>query len=318
MPLLVQEVPVSRALWLPKVLRAAGLTVHEIDGWEDRGAGTFGPIVGLTCHETRGSRTSTDAGEINVLVNGRVGLSGPISQTYLSRTGDWHIVASGTAHHNKVGWAGPNEGYGNDALIGVEAQHAEGEPWTDVQYRSYVRGVAAIIRHLGISPSRVGGHKEHQPGEKTDPAFDMDQFRRDVAAVLAGEDPDDMTRDEFIEHFKAAMSDPTVTALMRARPWQYPVRPGASALNVLFVEALPQLAAAVKGLGEIVARESSNPAEVKALLAALPQPQVDSEALAAALAPKLVASLPADSPITDEQLARVLRSVLGSLDATQG
>ncbi|NJP33677.1 peptidoglycan recognition protein family protein [Micromonospora thermarum] len=193
----------ARLLWLPAVLRAAGLTVHEVDGWEGRGAGTFGPVVGVQCHETRGSRTSTDAGEIRVLVHGRPGLSGPIAQLYLSRSGHWWVVASGTAHHNKVGWAGPNRGHGNDSLIGVEAQHALGEPWTDRQYDSYVRGVAAIIRHLDIPVGRVSGHKEHQPGEKSDPGFDMGQFRRDVA--LAGKD-DDMPYSE---------------SQLKALPWQY-------------------------------------------------------------------------------------------------
>ncbi|TDC81913.1 N-acetylmuramoyl-L-alanine amidase [Micromonospora sp. KC606] len=179
-----------RLLWLPEVLRAAGLTVHEVSGWRTRGKDTFGPVVGLTCHETRGSRTSTDAGEIRVLLNGSTSAPPPIAQLYLSRSGAWHVVASGTCYHNLVGWAGPNVGYGNDALIGVEAQHAAGEPWTDTQYRSYVRGVAAITRRAGFSVSRVAGHFEHQPGAKTDPGFDMAKFRRDIAAVLAGKDDD--------------------------------------------------------------------------------------------------------------------------------
>lgn len=121
-----------------------------------------------------------------------------------------------------------------------------------------------------------------------------------------------MTPAQFVEILK----DPQVASMMRAMGWTYAgggLPAGMSALKVLNDTYLT-----VKALGEIVARESSNPAEVKALLAALPQPQVDSDALAAALAPKLVSSLPADSPITDDQLARVLRSVLGSLDTTQG
>src|SRR5690606_6916973 len=134
--------------------------------------------------------------EIGVLVNGRPGLSGPIAQLYLSRTGAWHVVASGRANHNKVGRAGPNRGLGNSNLLGIEAQHAAGEPWTDRQYDSYVRGVAALVRKLGIPVSRVGGHYEHQPGEKTDPAFDMDKFRARVAALLAGKDDDMQLSDQ--------------------------------------------------------------------------------------------------------------------------
>lgn len=179
-----------RVLWLPTVLRAAGLTVREVAGWKTRGADSFGPVRGITCHHTAGSRTSSDAGEIGVLVNGRPGLLGPIAQLYLSRSGDWHVVASGHCNHNLVGWAGPNEGYGNDALLGIEAQHSgDGEPWTARQYDSYVRGVAALVRHEAsgwdVTVARVASHKEHQPGAKTDPSFDMNAFRARVRAEIA-------------------------------------------------------------------------------------------------------------------------------------
>ncbi|MEO3743286.1 N-acetylmuramoyl-L-alanine amidase [Plantactinospora sp. B5E13] len=179
-----------RLLWLPDVLRSAGLTVHEVGGWRSRGSTSFDPH-GIICHETRGSRTSTDAGEIYVLLNGSATAPPPIAQLYLSRTGHWHVVASGRCNHVRVGWAGPFKGVGNSGLLGIEAQHALGEPWTDRQYDSYVRGVAAIRRRTGWG---VAGHKEHQPGGyghasvKADPSFNMDRFRRDVAALLSGEE----------------------------------------------------------------------------------------------------------------------------------
>lgn len=191
-----------RLLWLPTVLRAAGLTVVEVPGWqtrsakEDPDASTYRP-GGLICHETRGSATSSDAGEIGVLVNGRVGLSGPIAQTYIGRDGRWHVVAAGLCHHVKTGWGGPFSGRGNTRLFGVEPAHSVDEDWADkpVQYASYVRGVAAILRHTGWPPPV--GHKEHQPGDKPDPEFNMVKFRREVAAVLAGEDIDMATPQEF-------------------------------------------------------------------------------------------------------------------------
>lgn len=183
----------AKQTWLADVLRAAGLTVHEESGWKTRDVNdgsTFSPR-GIIIHETRGSINSTDAGEINVLVNGREGLSGPIAQLYLSRSGEWWTIAAGKCHHVKAGWAGPFKGLGNTNLLGIEAQHADKESWTDVQYRSYVRGVAAIQDYTGW---RIAGHKEHQPypppaGEtstKTDPLFDMDQFREDVKTFQEG------------------------------------------------------------------------------------------------------------------------------------
>jgi hypothetical protein len=109
------------------------------------------------------------------------------------------VVASGRCNHNLTGWGGPNAGYGNSNLVGIEAQHSGGtEPWTPVQYESYVRGVAALCGHLSVPPARVAGHKEHQPGSKFDPTFNMDAFRRHVVAELSGEDTEDMpTVDEI-------------------------------------------------------------------------------------------------------------------------
>lgn len=174
---------------LASALRAAGLTVHEHSGWRERGSATWGPIRGITCHHTAGSRTSSDAGELGVLVHGSSSAPPPIAQLYLSRSGEWWVVASGKCFHNLVGWGGPNNGLGNTNLIGIEAQHSGGtEPWTDRQYRSYVTGVAALCRHLDVSPSRVAGHKEHQPGAKSDPTFNMDRFRTDVRNALEGDD----------------------------------------------------------------------------------------------------------------------------------
>lgn len=184
---------------LPEALRAAGLTVREVAGWRTRGSESWGPIRGITCHHTAGSRNSTDAGEISVLLNGSESAPPPIAQLYLSRSGEWHVVASGRCNHNLTGWGGPNAGYGNSNLVGIEAQHSGGtEPWTDAQYDSYVRGVAALCKHLGVPPTRVAGHKEHQPGAKTDPTFNMDNFRARVVAVASGEDTEDMpTVDEI-------------------------------------------------------------------------------------------------------------------------
>lgn len=178
-----------RLLNLPAILRGAGLTVHEYGGWRTRGSSDWGPVRGITCHHTAGARNSTDAGELRVLVNGSSSAPPPIAQLYLSRSGAWWVVASGRCNHNLVGWGGPNKGLGNRNLLGIEAQHSGGsEPWTDVQYNSYARGVAALCRSLGVPVSRVAGHKEHQPGAKSDPTFNMDTFRSRVAAVKLEED----------------------------------------------------------------------------------------------------------------------------------
>lgn len=184
----------ARALWLPAVLRGAGLDVREVGGWETRGGDSFDPR-GVICHATAGSRTATDAGEIAVLLNGSATAPAPIAQLYLSRTGTFHVVASGRCNHALTGWAGPLAGLGNTNLLGVEAANDNrGEPWPAVQLDAYARGVAAICAHMGWTTARVAGHKEHQPypppagqtSTKTDPTFDMATFRNAVAYYLNG------------------------------------------------------------------------------------------------------------------------------------
>lgn len=178
-----------RLLELPAVLRGAGLIVHEFPGWRERGDdtnGSFGPVVGIICHGTGGSLTSTDSGELNTIAitGSNTAPEVPIAQLYQSRTGQWWVVASGRATGVKTGTAGPMKGLSDDAVLQIEAQHNGAEPWTPTQYWSYVRGVAALVRYLGIDVSKVAGHYEHQPTEKTDPWFDMNQFRRDVTRVM--------------------------------------------------------------------------------------------------------------------------------------
>jgi hypothetical protein len=208
---------VARLDWLADVLRAAGQEVVEVPGWKTRGSASYGPVRGVIIHETQGSATSTDSGEINVLINGRGGehpLAGPIAQLYLSRTGVWHVVAAGTCHHVKDGRSGPFKHVGNDNLLGIEAQHAVSENWArkPVQYAAYVAGVAAILAHTRWDPPV--GHKEHQPGDKSDPEFDMDTFRRDVAG--AGED--DMTPEQLTAEINRHGA---LWAALRAVAWQY-------------------------------------------------------------------------------------------------
>jgi hypothetical protein len=178
-----------RALWLPEVLRAAGLVVDTYPGWETRGSESWGPIAGVIDHATAGSSTSTDMGEMRVLwETGSTSAPAPIAQCYLSRSGLWVVGASGRCNHVKLSavlpWP-PIGNVGNSHLIGVEAQNDNrGQHWPDVQVDAYTRGVAAILRHLKLSASKTCGHWEHQDG-KTDPyGLSMGWFRNRVAELL--------------------------------------------------------------------------------------------------------------------------------------
>lgn len=273
----------TRQTWLPDVLRAAGLTVHEVDGWRTRGDEYFLPR-GIICHETRGSRNSTDAGEIRVLLEGSETAPPPIAQLYLSRTGHWHVIAAGRCNHVKVGWAGPFRGLGNTYLLGIEAQHALDEPWADVQYDSYVRGVRAIREHTGWG---IAGHKEHQPAGypgntsiKTDPGFDMDKFRRHVADW---------------EDFMAALSDQQQRDLLKM----------VTAINAR-VEALKSLTPSIKASWSSQNPEATDSLPIVGLLKGL----ADREApTAGENADALLAAL---SGVSDHEVVDVLRAVLGA------
>lgn len=181
----------ARLLWLVDELRAAGLAVAEVDGWRTRGAEPWTPqgaILHATADKARtgdGDRLD-DAGAVAVIRDGRADLPGPIATAYVNRQGVWWVIASGRCNTVKVGWAGPLKGWGNSRIIGVEAENDNrGEPWPVDQLRALHIGSAAIMRRLAIPVSRLAGHFEHQPGDKTDPhGIDMNRFRRDVAGAL--------------------------------------------------------------------------------------------------------------------------------------
>lgn len=169
-----------RALWLPDVLRGAGLTVVEHPGWQDRGK-ALRAIKGVVWHHTASGPGWSDDDVAALLIRGRSDLPGPLCQLGLRRSGVYDVIAAGRGNHNGYGE------WGNDS-IGIEAYNdGLGEPWPDVQLDAYDRGTAAILRHLGLAATQVKGHKETDPGRKVDPRnVDMYAARERVAALLAG------------------------------------------------------------------------------------------------------------------------------------
>jgi len=178
-------------VWLPEVLRAAGLKVAETNGWVNRGVSEMGRIRGVMCHHT-GSPGSGNMPTLKTLIQGRGGahpLPGPLAQLGLAVDGTWYVIAAGRANHAGAGeWNGVKTG--NSSFIGVEAENA-GTPqahWPDWQIDAYRRGVAAILSHIGESSEMCCGHKEYAlpKGRKIDPIFDMDLFRESVRQVMRG------------------------------------------------------------------------------------------------------------------------------------
>ncbi|HEX8021279.1 N-acetylmuramoyl-L-alanine amidase [Mucilaginibacter sp.] len=176
--------------WLPIVLQEAGLKVAECDGWQNRGIGDVGGIIGVICHHTANPDRSRNMPALNGLIHGRTDptpLSGPLAQLGLGRDGTYYIVAAGRANHAGKGeWQGITAG--NTHFIGIEAENTGGHddtPWPAIQLDAYQRGVAAILKHIGKGADNCIAHKEWAPTRKTDPDFDMISFRAAVAALLA-------------------------------------------------------------------------------------------------------------------------------------
>lgn len=171
-------------------LRKWGVTVVEVSGWQTRGwlkgfGGTWDPH-GVVCHHTANAGfRGVDAPSLNVCINGRPDLAGPLCQIVLGYSGTAFLIAGrGANHAGKGGWNGLS---GNAAVWGIEAENTGlGEPWPPEQLDAFVRCCAALAEFSGFGPEMVCGHKEWTP-QKIDPAgIDMNDFRARVAALLNG------------------------------------------------------------------------------------------------------------------------------------
>lgn len=169
-------------------LQAAFPRVDTVPGWETRGNSSFNPAV-VVCHWTAGPRATTKRASLNVVVNGRPGLAGPLSQVYLDRAGIPVIVAAGRANHaGPGGWRGV---VGNSGAYGIEAEAAGPDDWTNAQREAYPLLVAAMLRGLGRDAEWTCGHAEWATptGRKQDiNGWPMDAMRAEVAAILNGDD----------------------------------------------------------------------------------------------------------------------------------
>ena len=179
-------------IWLSDVLKAAGLKVSLVDGWEGRGRGDAGPTLGVLCHHTAGPRNG-NMPSLNTLIQGRSDLPGPLAQLGLGRDGTYYVIAAGKCNHAGTGnWKGVTTG--NTNFIGIEAENtglSDDSPWPEIQMDAYRRGVAAILLHAERTVEFCAGHKEYAlpAGRKSDPDFDMVAFRTAVAAIMSGGTP---------------------------------------------------------------------------------------------------------------------------------
>lgn len=185
---------------LADVLRAAGLTVVEVDGWQTRARSSGGYANGrpthVMVHHTASPRKTDGQSDVNYIVSGSP--VKPVANIYTDRKGVVWVCAAGATNTN--GQGGPLDGVPADQMnvyaIGNEiANDGVGEPYPAEQQQSVLKSTAALCKAYGIRVDHVRAHFEWAPGRKIDPSgpsmwaasgkWDMDEFREDVAATMS-------------------------------------------------------------------------------------------------------------------------------------
>jgi len=164
-------------------LRAAGLSVVTVDGWESRGSSDFSPR-GSVNHHTAGPATG-NIPSLNTLIYGRADLPGPLCNVAQARNGDAYVIAAGRANHaGSGGWHGLS---GNSSVYGLEIEHVgtSAEAWTEARVDTAARIQAALIRGTA-GADMVCQHKEWTDRKIDAYGADGDTFRNRVARYLAG------------------------------------------------------------------------------------------------------------------------------------
>lgn len=182
--------------WLPDQLRAAGLTVVEVEGWQSR---TYRPPnrpvpdyqpTGVLYHHTGTPGTTGEFPTLHTCIHGRAAapgvepLPGPLYAVGIGRTGTVYMIAAGRSNH--AGEGGPLGGItsGNRELVGVTLETSGTDPVPPAQVAAGRVVCAVILRGLGQPAARCWAHREWAPGRKHDVTLDMDQHRARVDALI--------------------------------------------------------------------------------------------------------------------------------------
>jgi hypothetical protein len=282
---------------LASVLHAAGLNVVEEPGWRTRGHGEMTSVQTVVCHHTAGPATG-ELPSLGTVRDGRPGLSGPLAQLMLGRSGTWHVIAAGLCYHAGVVL---RPSYANENSIGVEAEADGVSAWPTLQYHSYAKGCAALVKAYGLNITDVLGHKEvaSPPGRKSDPNFPMGDFRSRVTEYLALEADVPLTDDD-VNRVAQVASRLTIDGLLArvvTTGWQADgtydkTKPMQVTIGQVLTETRGASLAAKAGVADLQTRPPATGGTV-----------VDVEALAALLAPLLTPSSAAE--IADLLAARL-------------
>lgn len=151
-------------------IRAKGVRVIEVAGWQTRSAGSYGPR-GAVHHHAAGSASGATP-SLATVIYGRPGLSGPLAQVLQSREPDGrdiaYVIAAGRANHAGAGgWRGLS---GNSSVGGLEVEHTGTGTVPAGRHEISARILAALVEAPG-SPRDAGlvcQHFEWAPTRKVD------------------------------------------------------------------------------------------------------------------------------------------------------
>lgn len=173
----------GRDLGIAARLRAMGLRVVEVAGWQTRGSSTFSP-KGSVDHHTASNVRGGNAPSLGICTNGRPDLAGPLCHVLIARDNTCYVIASGRANH--AGTGGQWGITGNSNVYGVERENnGTTERWREDQRVTAAKVHAALLKGIAPQYHRVCGHKEWAPTRKID-SWDTNysDFRSRVAALL--------------------------------------------------------------------------------------------------------------------------------------
>lgn len=161
---------------LADVAKRTGYPVVEVEGWLSRGYSgqELDSVKGVLCHHTAGPKGSNKP-SFDICKDGRSDLPGPLCHFLVGRDSTIYVMAGGLANHAGKGES-PN--HTNSVAVGIEVENdGVGEKWEEWLLDCYAKLCNELIKEYDLDVSEVLGHKEHAPGRKSDPTFEMGMFR---------------------------------------------------------------------------------------------------------------------------------------------
>lgn len=166
--------------WLADALRAAGLNVVEVSGWQTRARSTGGYSAMPLCvmwHHTASPASWDGARDANYCATGDP--NAPLSNLYIQRNGTVWILAAGATNTNGKGnsirfsrGTVPADGM-NTRAIGVECgNNGVGERWPQAQVDAMFIVSNVCNARVGNQPEDMSTHNFYAPSRKIDPATD--------------------------------------------------------------------------------------------------------------------------------------------------